>query len=77
MKVVSMSEARTHLSRLVAEAAGGDEIVIAKGGQPVARLVGLGDGTPDRAPGFLKGRIKVAADFDAPLPDTVQTELER
>ncbi len=76
MKTVNIHDAKTHLSRLLAEVAGGEEIVIAKAGQPVARLVGLGDGKPHRAPGFLKGRIKVAADFDAPLPDSVLAEFE-
>jgi prevent-host-death family protein len=73
---VNIHEAKTHLSRLVEEAAGGEQIIIAKAGKPVARLVGL-DG--DRAPrprGLLKGKIWIAADFDAPLPDDVLKSFE-
>jgi antitoxin (DNA-binding transcriptional repressor) of toxin-antitoxin stability system len=67
MKTVNMHEAKTHLSRLVDLAAGGEDIVIAKNGKPVARLVRW---TPaiDRQPGGLRGKIRIAADFDAPLP---------
>jgi prevent-host-death family protein len=68
MKTVNLHAAKTHLSRLVDEAAAGEEVVIAKAGKPVVRLV------PVRARertgfGDLKGRIRLAADFDAPLPD--------
>jgi prevent-host-death family protein len=68
---VNIHEAKTHLSRLVDEAADGTEIVIARAGKPAARLVALQKRIPTRKPGFLKDRIRIAADFDAPLPDTV------
>jgi prevent-host-death family protein len=64
---VNIHEAKTNFSRLVDEVAGGAEIVIAKAGKPVAKLVPIGRSRV-RKPGFLKGRIKIAADFDAPLP---------
>ena len=67
MEKVNIHEAKTNLSRLVDEVAGGAEIVIAKAGKPVAKLVPIGRSRV-RKPGFLKGRIKIAADFDAPLP---------
>jgi prevent-host-death family protein len=67
MTKVNIHEAKTNLSRLVDEVTGGTEIVIAKAGKPVAKLVPIGQGRV-RKPGFLKGRIKIAADFDAPLP---------
>jgi prevent-host-death family protein len=64
--------AKTHLSRLVDEAAAGQEIIIAKAGKPMARLVPLGDfATKDRPLGRLAGKFQVPADFDAPLPDDV------
>lgn len=63
---VSVHEAKTHLSRLLQEVERGGSIVITKSGKPVARLVPLA-GEP-RRPGRLKGRIRIANDFDAPLP---------
>ena len=65
MKTVNIHEAKTHLSRLVEEAAGGQEIVLAKNGRPVARLVGLGEPLKPREFGRLKGKIWIADDFDA------------
>ena len=67
-KVVNIYEAKTHLSKLVDEAAAGREIVIAKAGVPRARLVPVETSRPRRKPGGAKGRIRIAADFDAPLP---------
>lgn len=66
-----MHEAKTHLSRLVDAAAGGEEVVIAKSGKPVARLVAYKEAQRPRKPGALKGRIRIADDFDAPLPPDV------
>ncbi len=60
-----MHEAKTHLSRLVERAAAGEEVVIAKAGRPVARLVALEERS-QRTPGFWKGRISVAEDWDSP-----------
>lgn len=68
MKVVNIHAAKTHLSRLVDQAAAGEEIIVAKAGKPLVRLVPFTKPKPRRTPGFLKGRIKIAADFDAPLP---------
>jgi prevent-host-death family protein len=68
MNKVSIHEAKTKLSRLVDEVSGGAEIVITKAGKPVAKLVPIGRVGRLRKPGFLKGKIRIAADFDAPLP---------
>jgi prevent-host-death family protein len=67
-KTVNLHAAKTHLSRLVDEAAAGQEIVIAKAGIPVARLVMFRKQSKPRKPGLLKGQIRIAKDFDAPLP---------
>lgn len=64
---VSVHAAKTHLSRLIQKVESGESVVITRGGKPVARLVAL-DVEP-RRPGSLKGRIRIARDFDAPLPD--------
>ncbi len=66
-KILNLYEAKTQLSSLVEEAAAGYEIVIAKAGVPRARLVPLRT-SARRRPGGSKGRIRIAADFDAPLP---------
>jgi antitoxin (DNA-binding transcriptional repressor) of toxin-antitoxin stability system len=66
-RTVNLYEAKSHLSALVEDAAGGQEIVIAKAGVPRARLVALR--RIRRRPGGSKGRIRIAADFDAPMPE--------
>ena len=66
---VNLYEAKTQLSRLVDRAAGGEEIIIAKGGRPLARLMPLARSTTPREFGFLAGLVQIAPDFDAPLPD--------
>ena len=69
MKQVNLYEAKTHLSELVEQAARGEEIVIAKAGKPMVRLVAVGAEKPKRQFGFMKGQIWMAGDVDAPLPD--------
>ena len=73
MAQVNLYEAKTQLSRLVDRAASGEEIVIAKGGRPLARLVPLARRTAPREVGFLAGQVRVGPDFDAPLPDELAT----
>jgi prevent-host-death family protein len=64
---INIHQAKTHLSRLVEDVAGGAEVLIAKGGRPMARLVPLRrDETPRRA-GLLKGKLKIADGFDQAL----------
>jgi prevent-host-death family protein len=70
-KIVNIHAAKTQLSQLVDRAAAGEEIVIARAGKPVARLVPLATAQAPRRFGFLKGQIKVAEDFDAPLPKEI------
>ena len=65
---INLYDAKTQLSQLVERAAAGEEIVIAKAGRPMARLVPLKASTRARVPGMLKGKITVGADFDAALP---------
>ena len=62
--VVNVHEAKTHLSRLLDRAAAGEEIVVARAGRPVARLVALAPAGKDRVPGSLRGKITFAADYD-------------
>lgn len=76
MHTVNIHEAKTHLSKLVEEVSKGREIVIAKSGKPMARLTGISPAKPIRKPGFLKGKIKIADDFDAPLPEDLLDAFE-
>jgi prevent-host-death family protein len=71
MKTVNLHAAKTHLSRLVDEAAAGEEVVIAKSGKPVVRLVPVTARTRRTGFGALKGKIRISEDFDAPLPDSL------
>jgi len=78
MQAVTIHAAKTHLSRLIDEAAGGEEIVIARAGKPVAKLVPLSEvpQKPKRVLGLMAGQIELSADFDAPLPDDVLDAFE-
>ena len=69
-RTLNLYEAKTHLSALVDEAAAGQEIVIAKAGVPKARLVAVRP-VHRRRPGGSRGRIHIAADFEAPVPADV------
>lgn len=68
--VVNLYEAKTQLSALVDDAAAGAEIIIAKNGKPMAKLVPLRD-RPRRKPGRFKDKIWISDDFDAPLPQDI------
>jgi prevent-host-death family protein len=71
MRTVNIHAAKTHLSRLVDEVAAGEEIVIAKAGKPLARLVPFTSGREPRMPGRMKGKLWIAKDFDEPLPEEI------
>jgi prevent-host-death family protein len=74
--VFNLYEAKTSLSRLVDRAAAGEEIVIAKAGVPMAKLIPLSRAKGPRKPGGWKGKIRIAKNFDEPLPEQIQTILE-
>lgn len=76
MHTVNIHDAKTNFSRLVDAAANGEEIVIAKAGKPAARLVPLEPVKAKRRFGGLKGKVQIAEDFDAPLPDDVLASFE-
>jgi prevent-host-death family protein len=75
MAVYNMHDAKTQLSRLAERAAQGEEIVIARNGTPLARLVAMEARKP-RQLGFWAGRVHVREDFDDPLPDDLQAAFE-
>ncbi len=76
MQTINIHEAKTHLSRLLEQVAGGEEIVIAKAGKPIARLVPLEAAPKKRQLGLLKGKLKVPDDFDTPLTDDKLASFE-
>jgi prevent-host-death family protein len=69
IKTVNIHEAKTQLSKLVERVRAGEEIILAKAGEPVARIVPYVQSRSPRKPGALKGKIRIGKDFDAPLPD--------
>jgi len=69
MTIVKMREAKSRLSRLVKDVQAGEEVIIVSRNKPVARLVPYTTKKPIRMPGFLRGKIWIASDFDDPLPE--------
>lgn len=74
---VNVREAKTHLSKLLARVKEGEEIIIAKAGKPIARLVPVVERPTQRLPGTAKDQIVIASDFDAPLPEAILESFER
>ncbi|KYH31406.1 type II toxin-antitoxin system Phd/YefM family antitoxin [Neomoorella mulderi] len=74
---VNIHEAKTHFSKLLAQVKEGREVIIAKAGKPVARLIPITSDKPERRhPGSAKGKITIAPDFNAPLPEAILKEFE-
>jgi prevent-host-death family protein len=76
MDTINLYEAKTKLSQLVERAAAGEEIIIAKAGRPLARLVPLAKRTTPRPLGLLAGQVWIGDDFDDPLPDEIMKHFE-
>jgi prevent-host-death family protein len=74
---VNIYAAKTQLSRLVDQVNASEEVVITRHGGPVARLVPAAEELPSRKLGTLRGKVWMADDFDAPLPDDVRAVSER
>jgi prevent-host-death family protein len=73
---VNIFEAKTQLSKLIEKVEQGEDVIIARAGKPVARLT---QWEPEKKPivfGLMKGKIWIADDFDAPLPDEILAEFE-
>ena len=76
MKTVNVHEAKTHFSKLLRRVARGDEILIARAGKPIARLLPIARGRPAPVLGADRGKFTVPEDFDAPLPEDVVAAFE-
>jgi prevent-host-death family protein len=70
-KQVNVHEAKTHFSKLLARVERGERVVIARGGVPVAELRPLAEAPKERQLGVDRGRVWIADDFNAPLPDDI------
>ena len=77
IREVNVHEAKTHLSRLLADVERGAEVIIARSGKPVARLVRFEQSRSERELGLDRGTFRIGDDFDAPLPDDVLKDFER
>lgn len=75
-RTINVHEAKTTLSKLLRRVQAGEEIVIAKNGHPVARLVPVTEPPRDRDLGFAAGEVSIAPDFDAPLPADLLAAFE-
>lgn len=73
---VNVHEAKTHFSKLLARVKEGEEVIIAKAGVPVARIVPVTDRPACRIPGSAKGWLTVAPDFEEPLPESILEDFE-
>jgi prevent-host-death family protein len=69
MIVVNVHEAKTHLSKLLKQAAAGEEVVVASAGRPLAKIVAYDEPLQPRTPGMLAGQIEIADDFDELPPE--------
>lgn len=76
MKTVNIHEAKTHFSKLLARVERGGEVLIARAGKPVARLVPHETRRPAPVFGGDRGRLDVPESFDAPLPDELLAAFE-
>ncbi|MCG6534015.1 MAG: type II toxin-antitoxin system Phd/YefM family antitoxin [Syntrophales bacterium LBB04] len=73
----NIHEAKTHLSKLLGRVESGEEIVIAKAGKPVARLVPVKKKAQQRTSGSAKGKVRLSRDFLEPLPEAILAEFEK
>lgn len=70
MQVINISEAKAQLSALIEKVLAGEDVIIGKAGKPVAKLIPYEPGKKPRQPGMLKGKIKIAEDFNE-LPEDI------
>lgn len=76
MDPINIHEAKTQLSKLIEAVEAGEEVIIARAGKPVARLVPFKPVKPVRKPGLMKGKFEVPDSFFDPLPDEILDYFE-
>jgi len=73
---VNIHEAKTHFSRLIERAVHGEEVIVARSGKPLVRIVPIGGPTRTRTPGLSEGHVRIADTFDEPIPDSLLDAFE-
>ena len=76
IQIVNIHEAKTHFSKILDRVMNGEEVIIAKAGKPVARLLPITDRPLRRIPGSAADKIWISPDFDAPLPEDILKDFE-
>jgi prevent-host-death family protein len=76
METVNIYDAKTRLSQLVDKAASGEDVVVSRNGKALVRITVLSQPKRQIKFGVLKGKVRIAADFDAPLPDEILAAFE-
>ena len=75
MQHIELPELQTDLTELLKQVLSGEEIIISQAGTPIARIVPIDEKSLPRIPGLDCGKVTIAADFDAPLPDDVLNDF--
>jgi prevent-host-death family protein len=70
MTIANISEAKAHFSSIIEKVMAGEEVIIGKAGKPVAKIIKYEKRAKERKPGSLKGKIKIASDFES-LPNEI------
>jgi prevent-host-death family protein len=76
LETVNIYDAKTRLSQLVDKAAAGEDVIVSRNGRPLVRITRLEGAKRQVRFGVLKGKIRIAKDFDAPLPEDVLAAFE-
>jgi prevent-host-death family protein len=69
LRIVTIRQAKSNLSRLIKQASEGEEVIIARGSKPVVRLIPVAETKKKRKPGSMKGKLSIGPDFFEPLPE--------
>lgn len=77
MKIFNIHEAKTHFSKIITQVEIGEEIIIAKAGKPVAKLIPIREKPKSRISGTAKAKITLTEDFESPLPEDFVQEFEK
>ena len=75
MKITNIHEAKTHLSRLIESVIAGEEVIIAKAGKPLVKLIPYEETKQPRKPGGWEGKVTMSDDFDEELPDNISASF--
>lgn len=75
--IVNIHEAKTNLSRLIKRAFAGEEVIIARNGNPILKLQPLEETQQQRTPGLSRNKITYSKDFAEPLPEKIINEFEK